>query len=209
MSERDGVTPPDRTDVRRHEFRLSMLVASMAVVGTLIGSVCGGVFTLLNTSNQVEATVSQSSNEFLRTQRQQIYSELLTAANEVRITSGSVSVAFDHFDGTDLMTMIAEVLRPLPQQNIVLGSKFTAVELIGSEPVVESARRMVVEYLAGSETVGWLSTDFATDDAVSADTLSTRQQQFADHFQAGMSAQDDFLAAVRDELGIPEEGDLP
>jgi hypothetical protein len=105
------------------------------------------VFTLLNTSNQVEATVNQSSNEFLRTRRQQIYSELLTAANEVRITSGSVSVAFDRFDGPDLLTMIADVLRPLPQQNIVLGSKFTAVELIGSEPVVESARRMVVEYL--------------------------------------------------------------
>lgn len=209
MSERDGVKPPDRTDVRRHEFRLSMLVASMAVVGTLIGSVCGGVFTLLNTSNQVEATVNQSSNEFLRTQRQQIYSELLTAANEVSITSGSVSVAFDHFDGPYLLTVLAEVLRPLPQQNVVLGSKFTAVELIGSEPVVESARRMVVEYLAGSETVGWLSTDFATDDAVSADALSTRQQQFADHFQAGMSAQDDFLAAVRGELGIPEHGDLP
>ena len=208
MSERDGVKPPDRTDVRRHEFRLSMLVASMAVVGTLIGSVCGGVFTLLNTSNQVEATVNQSSNEFLRTQRQQIYSELLTAANEVRVTSGAVSVGFDHFDGTDLLTMIADVLRPLPQQNIVLVSKFTAVELIGSEPVVESARRMVVEYLAGSETIGWLSTDFATDDAVSADTLSTRQQQFADHFQAGMSAQDDFLSAVRDELDIPEQGDL-
>ncbi|ANS26642.1 hypothetical protein ACVH9Z_38305 [Rhodococcus opacus] len=83
------------------------------------------------------------------------------------------------------------------------------MELIGSEPVVESARRMVVEYLAGSETIGWLSTDFATDDVVSADTLSTRQQQFADHFQAGMSAQDDFLSAVRDELGIPEQGDLP
>ncbi|PQP26134.1 hypothetical protein [Rhodococcus opacus] len=209
MSERDGVKPPDRTDLRRHEFRLSMLVASMAVVGTLIGSVCGGVFTLLNTSNQVEATVNQSSNEFLRTQRQQIYSELLTAANEVSITSGSVSVVFDHFDGPDLLTVLAEVLRPLPQQNVVLGSKFTAVELIGSEPVVESARRMVVEYLAGSETVGWLSTDFATDDAVSADALSTRQQQFADHFQAGMSAKEDFLAAVRDELGIPEHGDLP
>ncbi|MDH6293349.1 hypothetical protein [Rhodococcus opacus] len=209
MSERDGVKPPDRTDVRRHEFRLSMLVASMAVVGTLIGSVCGGVFTLLNTSNQVEATVNQSSNEFLRTQRQQIYSELLTAANEVSITSGSVSVAFDHFDGPYLLTVLAEVLRPLPQQNVVLGSKFTAVELIGSEPVVESARRMVVEYLAGSETVGWLSNDFATDDAVSADALSTRQQQFADHFQAGMSAQEDFLAAVRGELGIPEHGDLP
>ena len=209
MSERDGVKPPDRTDVRRHEFRLSMLVASMAVVGTLIGSVCGGVFTLLNTSNQVEATVNQSSNEFLRTQRQQIYSELLTAANEVSITSGSVSVAFDHFDGPYLLTVLAEVLRPLPQQNVVLGSKFTAVELIGSEPVVESARRMVVEYLAGSETVGWLSTDFATDDAVSADALSTRQQQFADHFRAGMSAQEDFLAAVRGELGIPEHGDLP
>ena len=208
MSERDGVKPPDRTDVRRHEFRLSMLVASMAVVGTLIGSVCGGVFTLLNTSNQVEATVNQSSNEFLRTQRQQIYSELLTAANEVSITSGSVSVAFDHFDGPYLLTVLAEVLRPLPQQNVVLGSKFTAVELIGSEPVVESARRMVVEYLAGSETVGWLSNDFATDDAVSADALSTRQQQFADHFQAGMSAQEDFLAAVRGELGIPEQGDL-
>ncbi|MDV6280871.1 hypothetical protein [Rhodococcus jostii] len=209
MSERDGVKPPDRTDLRRHEFRLSMLVASMAVVGTLIGSVCGGVFTLLNTSNQVEATVNQSSNEFLRTQRQQIYSELLTAANEVSITSGSVSVAFDHFDGPYLLTVLAEVLRPLPQQNVVLGSKFTAVELIGSEPVVESARRMVVEYLAGSETVGWLSNDFATDDAVSADALSTRQQQFADHFQAGMSAQEDFLAAVRGELGIPEHGDLP
>ncbi|QDQ91207.1 hypothetical protein FND50_10570 [Rhodococcus sp. WB9] len=209
MNEREGVKPVDRMDGRRNEFRLSMLVASMAVVGTLIGSVCGGVFTLLNTSNQVEATVNQSSNEFLRTQRQQIYSELLTAANEVRITSGSVSVAFDHFDGTDLLTMIADVLRPLPQQNIVLVSKFTAVELIGSEPVVESARRMVVEYLAGSETIGWLSTDFATDDVVSADTLSTRQQQFADHFQAGMSAQDDFLSAVRDELGIPEQGDLP
>ena len=209
MSERDGVKPPDRTDVRRHEFRLSMLVASMAVVGTLIGSVCGGVFTLLNTSNQVEATVNQSSNEFLRTQRQQIYSELLTAANEVSITSGSVSVAFDHFDGPYLLTVLAEVLRPLPQQNVALGSKFTAVELIGSEPVVESARRMVVEYLAGSETVGWLSTDFATDDAVSADALSTRQQQFADHFQAGMSAQEDFLTAVRGELGIPEHGDLP
>ncbi|QQZ12374.1 MULTISPECIES: hypothetical protein [Rhodococcus] len=209
MNEREGVKPVDRMDGRRNEFRLSMLVASMAVVGTLIGSVCGGVFTLLNTSNQVEATVNQSSNEFLRTQRQQIYSELLTAANEVRITSGSVSVAFDHFDGADLMTMIAEVLRPLPQQNIVLGSKFTAVELIGSEPVVESARRMVVEYFAGSETIGWLSTDFATDDVVSADTLSTRQQQFADHFQAGMSAQEDFLAAVRDELGIPEHGHLP
>ncbi|MDJ0416603.1 hypothetical protein [Rhodococcus opacus] len=83
------------------------------------------------------------------------------------------------------------------------------MELIGSEPVVESARRMVVEYLAGSETIGWLSTDFATDDVVSADTLSTRQQQFADHFQAGMSAQDDFLSAVRDELCIPEQGDLP
>lgn len=68
---------------------------------------------------------------------------------------------------------------------------------------------MVVEYLAGSETIGWLSTDFATDDVVSADTLSTRPQQFADHFQAGMSAQDDFLSAVRDELGIPEQGDLP
>ena len=208
MSERDGVTTVDRMDGRRHEFRLSMLVASMAVVGTLIGSVCGGVFTLLNTSNQVEATVNQSSNEFLRTQRQQIYSELLTAANEVRVTSGAVSVAFDHFDGTDLLTMITDVLRPLPQQNIVLVSKFTTVELIGSEPVVESARRMVVEYLAGSETIGWLSTDFATDDAVSADTLSTRQQQFADHFQAGMSAQDDFLSAVRDELDIPEQGDL-
>ncbi|MFV9460019.1 hypothetical protein ACNJ7E_42230 [Rhodococcus sp. NM-2] len=209
MSERDGVKPPDRTDVRRHEFRLSMLVASMAVAGTMIGSVCGGVFTLLNTSNQVEATVNQSSNEFRRTQRQQIYSELLTAANEVSITSGSVSVAFDHFDGPYLLTVLAEVLRPLPQQNVVLGSKFTAVELIGSEPVVESARRMVVEYLAGSETVGWLSNDFATDDAVSADALSTRQQQFADHFQAGMSAQEDFLAAVRGELGIPEHGDLP
>ena len=209
MNERDGVTTVDRTDGRRHEFRLSMLVASIAVVGTLIGSVCGGVFTLLNTSNQVEATVNQSSNEFLRTQRQQIYSELLTAANEVRVTSGAVSVGFDHFDGTDLLTMITDVLRPLPQQNIVLVSKFTTVELIGSEPVVESARRMVVEYLAGSETIGWLSTDFATDDVVSADTLSTRQQQFADHFQAGMSAQDDFLSAVRDELGIPEQGDLP
>jgi hypothetical protein len=44
---------------------------------------------------------------------------------------------------------------------------------------------------------------------VSADALSTRQQQFADQFHAGMSAQEDFLSAVRDELGIPEHGDLP
>ncbi|MFC9360668.1 hypothetical protein ACFTZB_29365 [Rhodococcus sp. NPDC057014] len=209
MSETKSAEPLDRIAVRRHQFRLSMLVASMAVAGTLIGSVSGGAFTLLNTSNQVEATVNQSSNEFLRTQRQQIYTEFLTAANEVRTTAGSVSVAFDHFDGPDLSGVMLEILGPLPRQNIVLGSKFAAVELIGSEAVVESARRMVVEYLAGAETIGWLSNDFAADDVVSADALSARQQQFADHFQAGTSAQDDFLTAVRGELGIPERGDLP
>lgn len=209
MSETKSAEPLDRMAVRRHQFRLSMLVATMAVVGTLIGSVSGGAFTLLNTSNQVEATVTQSSNEFLRTQRQQIYTEFLTAANEVCTTASSVSVAFDNFDGPDLSGVMLEILGPLPRQNIVLGSKFAAVELIGSEAVVESARRMVVEYLAGAETIGWLSNDFAADDVVSADALSTRQQQFADHFQSGKSAQEDFLAAVRGELGIPGHGDRP
>ena len=62
MCETKSAEPLDRMAVRRHQFRLSMLVAAMAVAGTLIGSVSGGAFTLLNTSNQVEATVNQSSN---------------------------------------------------------------------------------------------------------------------------------------------------
>ncbi|TQC51111.1 hypothetical protein EEB14_00210 [Rhodococcus sp. WS4] len=214
MDERGGAEDLDRTDVprpdaRRHEFRLSLLVAAIAVVGTLIGSLCGGVFTLLNTSNQVEATVFQSENEFLRTQRQQIYSELLTAANEVRLTSGSVSMAFDRFDGPMLLATVQDIITPLHDQEVVFTSKFAAVELIGSAPVVEPARRMVVEYSAGTETVGWLTVDLAEDDTVPADTLSARQQQFVDHFQAGMNAQEEFLTAVRDELGIPDHGNQP
>ena len=209
MSETKSAEPPNRIAVQHNQFRVSMLVAAIAVVGTLIGSVSGGAFTLLNTSNQVEATVNQSSHEFLRTQRQEIYTEFLTAANEVCTTASSVSVAFDHFDGHDLSGVMLEILGPLPRQNIVLGSKFAAVELIGSEAVVESARRMVVEYLAGAETIGWLSNDFAADDVVSADALSARQQQFADHFRSGKGAQDDFLTAVRGELGVPAHADRP
>jgi uncharacterized membrane protein YciS (DUF1049 family) len=209
MSEPDRVKSFDGADPRRREFRLSMLVASMAIVGTLIGSVCGGVFTLLNTSNQVAATVNQSANEFLRTQRQQIYSDLLTAANEVRLSSGAISMAFDNFEGPLLLATVRDMIGPLHDQQVRFVSKFAAVELIGSGPVVEPARRMLTEYSAGTESVGWLTVDLADDDAVPADTLSTRQQQFVEHFQAGSGAQEDFLTAVRAELGIPDLGDQP
>ena len=209
MSETENTESLERKTVRGRDFRLSMLMASMAVVGTLIGSVSGGAFTLLNTSNQVKATMSQSENEFLRTQRQKIYSELLTAANEVRNTSGSVSMAFDRFDGPILLATVQAVITPLHDQQVVFTSKFAAVELIGSAPAVEPARRMMVEYSAATEAAGWLTLDLAEDDIVTADALSTRQQDFVDHFRAGISAQEDFLTAVRGELGIPEHGDRP
>ncbi|MFV9431597.1 MULTISPECIES: hypothetical protein [Rhodococcus] len=143
LAPRGPTRPTQPLEPQRREYRLSIVVASMAIAGTLLGSVSAGVFNLVNSSEQAEAAITQSNNEFWKAQRQQVYTDFLVVADQVSQFAGQLSQALNPeipLNAEQREAAIMAATQPLTDHTVDLYAKLSAVQLLGSTPSRRSCR---------------------------------------------------------------------
>ncbi|KLL95181.1 hypothetical protein NJ76_29205 [Rhodococcus sp. IITR03] len=207
LAPRGPTRPTQPLEPQRREYRLSIVVASMAIAGTLLGSVSAGVFNLVNSSEQAEAAITQSNNEFWKAQRQQVYTDFLVVADQVSQFAGQLSQALNPEIPLNAEQREAAIMQPRnlsPTTLSICTPSFQPYNCWVPPQVAEAAVQVVVKVAEASKVILYLTNDQMYDlSNVATAEVARSQEEFAAQAHVTSEARAGYLEAVQTELGIP------
>jgi hypothetical protein len=138
--------PEHRSSVTRRRFDLT--VTLIAAGAALLGSLVGGGLSYLSTHQQIKAESSNSQRDFLRNQRQLVYSKLLSDDQLYSSMEEDKSFTFaEKPTRAQAFAKLDELATMSSAMHKTLLTDFASIELVASNEVVVAALALIDNHL--------------------------------------------------------------
>ena len=188
-----GPPEPVVTAAAPVEVRAARYGLMGALAGALVGAAAAGFFAYLTAHDQIQSQAKQSQTDFLRNQRETIYTSLISDAESLETAESDCSADFTNHDSLPQLDACASrVSSSLPK----VFSDQDAAEVIGTTTTGNIANRLGTDLGTGERGIAAAYARAVNSAPVAPPVLPAAQAQRIHDDRV------EFIAAAHKELGV-------